>query len=101
MPTYLHICENLECNNEWEDYYSNKDLPPTHCPTCNQETAKRVICGINRGVVELYGDDLKNKVVADAKQLKKDASQNANVYANLLGESRYHELQTKLDRRGK
>ena len=98
MPTYLHICENLECNNEWEDFYSiNKD-PPKICPKCNQETAKRVICGNSKGVVELTGQDLIDKIKSDAKQIKRDAAKSERIYSNLLGETRYQQLQTQMDK---
>lgn len=97
MPTYLHVCENLECNNEWEDYYSMSQDPPKVCPKCSQETAKRVICGSNRGIVELYGTDLVDKIKGDVRKLKSDAAKDEKVYANLLGEEKYQSLQTKMD----
>lgn len=99
MPTYLHQCSSEECQNEWEDFYSVSAAPPTTCPKCNQETAKRVICGSNRGVVELYGRDLVDKLKSDAQSLKKDAAKSEKVYANLLGESKYESLQRQMDRR--
>lgn len=98
MPTYSHICNNTECNNQWDDFYSISQAPPTTCPLCNQETAKRVISsGGSKGVVELYGQDLKDKVLADGQQLKKEIHQDAYKYANFLGESKYEQLQTKMD----
>lgn len=101
MPTYPHICENQECNFEWTDFYSIKQDPPKICPKCNQETAKRVIALSGKGIVELYGQDLVDKCREDAQRIKKEASKDANKYANLLGETKYHNLQTQLDRRGK
>lgn len=99
MPTYEHMCQNTDCNHEWEDNYSIKQDPPKLCPKCGLETAKRVISLGGKGVVELYGHDLVDKLKSDAKQLKKDASRNENIYANLLGPDKYHSLQTKMDRR--
>jgi len=101
MPTYAHICTDDSCNNEWEDFYSTTKEPPTTCPKCSKETAKRVICGTNRGTVELYGQDLLNKIKGDAKQLQADASRSEKLYSNLLGEGQYEKLQRKIDRRGK
>ena len=107
MPTYEHLCLNKSCNYEWEDIYSIKDTPPTTCPECHQETAKRLISGgSGKGVVELYGQDLVDKVKADTKQLKKDMHNDPKVYDNLLGvdkagNSRYNDMQTKMDRRGR
>ncbi len=101
MPTYLHICENNECNNEWEDFYSISQTPPKECPKCNQETAKRVICGTSRGIVELTGQDLVDKIKSDTQQLKKDAAKSEKIYSNLIGEAHYQNLQTKMDQRKK
>lgn len=104
MPTYLHVCQNEECNHEWEDYYSLSQAPPTSCPVCLKETAKRVIAGGGtRGVVTLYGQDLTDKITADAQQLKKDMTKNEKIYANMLGETKYEALQTQMDKqkRGK
>jgi hypothetical protein len=33
--------------------------------------------------------------------MKSEAAKDANKYANLLGEAKYHELQTRMDRRNK
>jgi len=97
MPTYEHMCQS--CSHEWEDEYSIKAEPPQFCPKCNAKAVKRLISLGGKGVVELNGNELVEKLKEDTKQLKRDAASNANVYANLVGESVYHELQTKLDRR--
>lgn len=96
MPDYEHEC--TACQHQWEDTYSIKVDPPKICPKCGQETAKRLISLNGRGVVELTGQDLVDKCKADAKIIKEEASKNANKYASLLGEDRYHQLQTRLDR---
>lgn len=95
MPTYEHICET--CKYEWEDNYSIKTDPPKICPECGAETAKRLISLGGKGVVELTGQELVNKLKSDAKKLKGEAASNEKVYANLLGEDRYQSLQTKMD----
>jgi putative FmdB family regulatory protein len=97
MPIYEHMCET--CKHEWEDEYSIKADPPDTCPACGAKTVKRLISLGGKGVVELTGQDLINKCKEDAKQIKKEMHQNANVYANMLGEDRYNDLQTKMDRR--
>ena len=99
MPTYDHRCET--CQHEWEDMYSIKADPPKFCPSCNAETVTRLISLSGKGIVELTGQDLVDKIKGDAKQLKKDMSKSDKIYANMLGESRYHDLQTKMDRRRK
>lgn len=101
MPEYEHKCTDEKCGHEWEDTYSIKTDPPKVCPKCNQETAKRLISSGPRGVVELTGQDLVDKIRADANAIKKDAAKKEKVYANLLGEQKYHQLQTAMDRRGR
>jgi putative FmdB family regulatory protein len=100
MPTYEHCCTNEACKHEWEDEYSIKQDPPKICPKCQQETAQRLISGgSGKGNVELYGQELIDKLKGDAKTLQKDAARNEKVYANLLGDDKYHALQTKMDQR--
>ena len=102
MPTYLYLCPD---HGEFEEYHSMRDLIED-CPKCKDEgkepqKVKRLICGTNRGVVELTGQELVNKVKSDAKQLQKDAAKDERLYANILGEDKYHQLQTRMDRRGR
>jgi putative FmdB family regulatory protein len=97
MPTYEHRCDT--CKHEWEADYSIKADPPKQCPECKAETVTRLISGAPRGVVELYGQDLVDKIKADAKKTKADAAKDEKVYANLLGEDRYQSLQTQMDQR--
>ncbi len=97
MPTYEHRCDT--CKHEWEDSYSIKADPPKECPECKAETVTRLISGTAKGVVELYGQDLIDKVKADAQKTKAEAAKDEKVYANLLGEDRYHSMQTQMDRR--
>jgi len=96
MPTYEHRCDT--CKHEWEDSYSIKVDPPKECPECKAETVTRLISGAPRGVVELYGQDLVDKIRADAKKEKADAAKDEKKYANLLGEDRYQSMQVQMDR---
>lgn len=103
MPTYLYECPD---HGEFEEYHSMSHLIED-CPKCQEEgkekvqKVKRLICSTSKGVVELTGQDLVDKVKADAKQLQKDAAKSEKLYANILGEDKYHQLQTKMDRRGR
>jgi putative FmdB family regulatory protein len=97
MPTYEHRCDT--CKHEWEDSYSIKADPPKECPECKAETVTRLISGATKGVVELYGQDLVDKIKADAQKEKAAAAKDEKIYANLLGEDKYHNLQTQMDRR--
>lgn len=99
MPTYEHRCDT--CKYEWEDEYSIKVDPPKICPACQAETVVRLISLGGKGVVELSGQELVDKCKVDAKQIMKEASKNANKYASLLGEDKYHQMQTQFDRRNK
>lgn len=99
MPEYEHSCQNETCYHEWCETYSIKADPPKLCPKCGQETAKRVISGgSGRGIVELTGNDLTDKVKADVAQMKRDLPTNERMYSNMVGENRYQELQTSLDK---
>ena len=97
MPTYEHRCDT--CQHEWEAEYSIKAEPPKQCPKCEAETVTRLISGAAKGVVELYGQDLVDKLKADAHKLKGEAARDEKIYANLLGDDKYHALQTKMDQR--
>jgi putative FmdB family regulatory protein len=95
MPGYEHICE--KCQHEWEESYSIKANPPTLCPSCNEDGfVKRLISGGNgRGIVILTGGDLRAKLQSEGQALRKAASKNENLAANLYrgGEAAYHEAQ--------
>lgn len=101
MPTYEYECP---VHDVFEETHSIK-IKLEHCPKCkeegNEQPIKRLISLGGKGVVELSGQELINKIKGDASQIKKDAAKSDKVYANLLGESKYHELQTKLDRRNR
>lgn len=96
MPTYEHLCNT--CKHEWEADYSIKLDPPKICPSCSAETVTRLISLGGKGVVELTGHELVEKVKADGQALKKDAHAKEKVYANLLGEDKYQALQVRLDK---
>lgn len=99
MPTYQHSCCNEECKHEFEDFYSITKDPPTTCPKCGQETVKRVIAdNSSRGIVELYGEDLKEKVKSDAAKLKRDMHKSEKIYSNLLGDSKMEQVQQRIDK---
>ena len=98
MPTYEHRCDNQECKHEWEADYSIKQDPPKECPKCKGNQVTRLISLGGKGVVELTGQELVDKVKSDAQQLKKDAAAKEKVYANLLGEDKYQSLQTQMDK---
>lgn len=99
MPLYEHLCNS--CEFEWEDSYSIKADPPKNCPNCQAENVIRLISLGSRGVVELTGHELINKTKEDIVKLKQDMHSNSKVYANMLGEEKYHNLQTRLDRQKK
>lgn len=54
-----------------------------------------------KGIVELTGNELVTKTKEDIVKLKKEMHSSTKVYANMLGEEKYHNLQTKLDQQKK
>lgn len=75
-----------------------------HCPKCEEEgdathPVERLISLNGKGVVELTGNELKEKVLSDAKAYKAELSRNENTHANFVGESRFNSIQSSMDRR--
>lgn len=101
MPTYEFRCQNAECKHEWEDYLSIVAPDPEECPTCKAKQVLRLCSLGSKGVVELTGDALTDKIKQDVKVLKADAAKNEKVYANMLGEDKYQALQVRLDNQKK
>jgi hypothetical protein len=100
MPTYTYLCEPLDV--EFEEFHSNAIVLET-CPECEkanlpQHKPKRLICGTTRGVVQLEGQDLVDKMKEDVKQMKKEMHKDQYKYANLVGESHYQSLQQRIDK---
>lgn len=100
MPTYEFLHEVDNCKHEWEEFLSMSAPLPACCPKCNAAgNIKRLISGgSGRGIVEIQGQELVDKCKADAKKIKADAAKDEKVYANLLGEQRYQDLQVKMDK---
>lgn len=99
MPTYLYECP---IHGEFEEEHSIL-IKLEFCPKCKEEgninmKIERLINCTSKGVVELYGQELVSKLKNDAKQIQKDAAKNEHIYSNLLGEKKYQDLQTKIDR---
>lgn len=110
MATYLYECiikdpadetKNLG-HGEFEEIHSI-NIKLEHCPHCAKdgivtEIRRLINCSNRGGSVELYGQDLVDKVKSDTQKLKKDMYSNSNTYANLLGESKMNDLQTRMDK---
>lgn len=91
MPTYLFLCKG--CNEEFEDLLSTTAPIPTDCPNCKVTgQITRLICGKNRGVVELTGQDLEDHCKSEGRKLRDAAVRNPNVMANLVGETKYETI---------
>jgi putative FmdB family regulatory protein len=90
MPFYDHLCE--ACNYEWEDFYSMTTNPPTICPSCNTEgKCKRLISDSYSVRVPLTGQELKEKIKKERKEIASKINKDENLKANVVGESAYHE----------
>jgi len=101
MPTYEIL--HRDCNHEWEVEMSIIAPDPDICPHCGgKENIVRLISGgSGKGKVVLTGDELAQHIKEDAKRIEKEATQSEKHYASLLGEERYHSMQTQMDRRRK
>ena len=106
MPTYLYVCGSLANpgkHGEFETEHSIK-IKLTECPHCVEEGIKdqpveRLIASATPGKVELQGQDLADHIKSDAKRIQREAARNENVYSNLIGNDRYQQIQTQMDRR--
>ena len=96
MAVYAHLCNN--CNKEFELEYSIKANPPDTCPLCNfKGKVKRLISGTN-GRVELYGHELKQHLKEEGQKFKRDVHNSESLYANVLGEDKYEQVQKRIDK---
>jgi hypothetical protein len=104
MPTYIYLCKIS--NQEFEEFHSIK-TKLEDCPICKEKGLQahapdRLISGgSGRGIVELSGQDIVNKAKEDAQKMKKELYSSEQKYANVIGQDKYHEIQTRMDRRGK
>jgi len=99
MPTYLYECET---HGEFEEYHSIR-TKLEECPQCKEanlpvKAPKRLITGNSKGVVILSGHELTAKTKEDIHKLKQEVYTDSKKYANIVGEDRYHNIQTKMDR---
>lgn len=101
MPTYEYNCPE---HGIFEEFHSIS-IKLEKCPQCkengkDQEIVRLISLG-SRGIVQLEGQELVDKIKGEARELKKDAAKNEKVYANLLGEDKYQSLQVRLDQQKK
>lgn len=100
MPTYEYECP---AHGEFEEYHSIS-IKLEHCPKCQEEgkvqEIKRLISGgSGKGQMILTDDEFKASLKGETDKLKKEMQGSAKVYANMLGEDKYHKMQTQMDRR--
>lgn len=100
MPTYEFMHQSEDCNHEWDVWQKMSDPNPAECPKCKgkENIIKLISGGSGKGKVELYGQDVVDKNKRETEQLKKDIHSNENLYANVLGPDKYHQMQTRMDR---
>ena len=97
MPTYEFRCSNYtECPSEWEEYLSmSSPIPP--CPICGKPGYRLISGGSGKGIVNLTGQDLVNKVKRDAANLERHASKSEEFASNFIGPDTYQKKQVQLD----
>ncbi len=108
MPSYDYECQQpVEDGGHgiFEEYHPARDEAKlTECPFCRKEkdvevpVIRLISGGSGRGIVELTGRDLIDKTKADAEVFKRQVHQKENLYANVLGESKYQSLQQSMDK---
>lgn len=103
MPSYLYFCEVN--NEEFETEHSIK-VVANECEVCKNKglenhIPKRLIYGSTLGKMEYTGNELVEKTKEETAKFKKEVYSNPKQYANIIGEEKYHQIQTKMDRRGK
>ena len=102
MPTYLYWCEK---HNEFEDFHSMSSIHK-ECPKCKEEGVEpgqfhQLINCTTKGSVELTGQEAVDKMRSDSKKLDKDIHSNEKLYASVLGEAKYEQMQKSMDRNRK
>jgi len=99
MPTYLYECQ---VHGEFEEYHSMSKMLEV-CPKCQEaglepQKLKQLINCSSKGVVELTGHELIQKTKEDAQKFKKEVYSSEKLYANVLSENNYQNLQTQIDK---
>ncbi len=96
MPEYEHLCH--ACQGNFEDFYSVHDPIPSKCPLCQVEgQIQRLISCRSKGKVEMSREELKKFIQNEAASAVQRARVDENYRANLIGEERYHNIQTAKD----
>lgn len=100
MPTYEFKHSIKECNHEWELELSIKAEDPKECPQCKQQgnITRLISGGSGRGIVELTGQELRAKIKEDGRKFSQEVYSSESKYANVIGESKYQQIQQGLDR---
>lgn len=104
MPTYIYFCSQQNC--EFEEWHSIK-IELEECPICKeknmpQHKPKRLIAGgSGKGSVVLTGHELTAKLKDDTAKLAKEVYSSEQKYANILGDTKYNEIQTRMDKNKK
>ncbi len=104
MPTYVYQCFSEQCVGEFEEFHSINMKLET-CPLCKEagrgeQPIERLISGgSGRGIVELTGHELKQKVKEDGQKMKREIYSNESKIANVVGETRYHQNELSRTRR--
>lgn len=97
MPTYTYLCEK---HGEFDEFHSiSRKLE--FCPQCEAEQVQtpvtRLITSTSKGVVERYGEELKEQTKKETEDLKKELYASESKYSNFVGEAKYEKMQKQID----
>lgn len=89
MPFYDYKCKS--CNKVWESFHGTSVTSRDKaCKFCKSDDIKILIHPV-KGKRELTGYDLKESISAGAAKMVKEAENNENILANLVGEDKYND----------
>lgn len=104
MPTYIYKCENENCVGEFEEFHSIT-TKLEECPHCKEagrgeQPIQRLIAGgSGRGIVELSGLELTEKIKSDSIKMRNEIHSSEKRLANVVGESKFHQNELNRTRR--
>lgn len=96
MPSYLYVCNNVDCVGEFEEFHSIS-IKLEECPHCEaagrgSQPLKRLINGggSGKGIVEKSHAEFMESLPGEVSKINQRASRDQQFLANFIGESRFN-----------